>query len=325
MKYRDWKGCRHTNWNSSASLLMVVIVVLNGDRQLFADAVDGLGRGMIRTARDSSKPKCYVDRILRVISRYDTKPHAILLCLGHDFRRACAKTRLLTKGSFLYGAPGGIGIEFSDCCCRLRRGLPQILLEEEVVLVDDKGHHSRVAVLRRIGNDGESSSHLLIDKVDLCASRRPAGLPFQHPEVVAMEWGVRIGLCAVSFGSCECGQRAEWALGLTFGRLPVQAVMLSRIADELQGVLFCGCAIMKLREVRDLSVCHRLTNIDDCQLIPANAAIQNLLFSSGSVEEPLCAIVLLQRDGEGEIVSTHNQDLGTVTHPAPPVHHLVSC
>src|SRR5215472_3963026 len=161
----------------------------------------------------------------------------------------CARARnrdFWTKGSFLHGTPGGIGIEFSHCRCRLRRGLPQILLEEEAVLVDDKGHHSRVAVLRRIGNDGESSNHLPIDKVDLCATRRPAALPFHHAEVVAMEWGVRIGLCAVSFGGCECGQWAEWALGLTFGRLPVQAVVLSRITDELHGILFRCCAIVKL-------------------------------------------------------------------------------
>ena len=46
--------------------------------------------------------------------------------------------------------------------------------------------------------------------------------------------------------------------------------------------------------------------------VPADTAIQDLLLSRSCVEEPLSISVALQRDGESEIVSAHQEDLCAV-------------
>ena len=90
--------------------------------------------------------------------------------------------------------PTGIGIELRHCSRRLCRGLPQILLEQHAILVDHEGHHARVAVLRRIGDEGESACHLPVDHIVLRAARRLIALSLQHAEVVAVERRVPLGL-----------------------------------------------------------------------------------------------------------------------------------
>src|SRR5260370_3918783 len=90
--------------------------------------------------------------------------------------------------SLLYRAPACIGIELAHCCCGFSCRRPQVLLEQHAILVDDEGHYSRIAVLRRISHEGKSTNHLPIHDVILRAARRVNALPGQHVEEVAMEW-----------------------------------------------------------------------------------------------------------------------------------------
>src|SRR5690349_12060637 len=105
-------------------------------------------------------------------------------------------------------------------------------------------------------------------------------------EVIAVEGHVPAGFYGVPFGSCECCQRPERALRLAFRRLPIQSVVLPRITDELQSVLFRLCAIVKLGVVIHLGCRDCSANLNNRQFIAADTAVQNLVPSSDRVEKP---------------------------------------
>src|SRR5277367_2390378 len=85
--------------------------------------------------------------------------------------------------SFLHYAPTGIWIEFGHGRGGLCGGLTQVFLEQHAILVHDEGHHSRIAVFCRIGDDGKSTYHLPIDHIILGTTWRLTALPGQHTEV----------------------------------------------------------------------------------------------------------------------------------------------
>src|SRR5271166_2641065 len=117
----------------------------------------------------------------------------------------------------LYDAPPGIGIELARCGRRFCCGLAQVLLQQHAILVDHERHYAGVAVLRRVGDQAESARHLPIDQVLLRAARRFIALAIQHAEVIAVEWGVPLGLCGISFSSCERCQRPSGLAGFPSG------------------------------------------------------------------------------------------------------------
>src|SRR5882672_1749037 len=206
--------------------------------------------------------------------------------------------------SFLYLTPTGIGIELAHCGCGLSCSRSQVLLEQHTILVDDECHYSRIAVFRRIGDEGESTNYFPIHDIILRAAWSVTALPSKHVEEVTMEWRMRVRFCAVPFGGGERRQRPVRALGLAFRRLPVQTILLSCIADELQSKLPLASAVVGPRKVLGLCVGHCTTHFDYCQFIPANTACQNLFLSRCRVKEPLPAITLLQRDWKGKIISS---------------------
>src|SRR5215469_18710504 len=109
--------------------------------------------------------------------------------------------------------------------------------------------------------------------------------------------------------------------------LPLTAntpVVLSRITDELQGILFPGSAVVKLRVVFSLSLRHCSADFDNRQFIAADPAVQDFFSSSNRIERPPSISVLFQRDGESEIVGPHKKNLAAIRHPAPAVHRLIT-
>src|SRR5580658_1845074 len=241
---------------------------------------------------------------------------------GFPARRAQGSVCLALLFS-LYLAPTITRIELGHCCRCLCCGLPQILLEQHTILVNDECHHSRIAVFRGIGYEGESAGHLAIDDIVLRAALRVTTLPLQHTEVVAIERRARFRLYTVPLIGCKRRQRSERALRLAFWRFPVQTVLLTAVTDEFQRVLFRASIVVSLREVLGLSVGHRSTNVDDCQFVPANSARQNLILPCTSIKEPLPGRVFLQRNREWKIVSTDYQNLRSIGHLAPAVHHSI--
>src|SRR5205085_10265901 len=90
--------------------------------------------------------------------------------------RAAAARELSTDFLFIGGAPGGI---FVECCHRIgeRRSVcAEILLIDNILRRDDKGHDARRPILRRVSDDGKSAGRLAIRRM----SR-------QHFEVVTVE------------------------------------------------------------------------------------------------------------------------------------------
>lgn len=92
-------------------------------------------------------------------------------------------------------------------------------------------------------------------------------------EEITVERRVGVRVCAVPFGGRERHERPQRAFRLTFRRFPVQAVLLTGIANKLQSILFGGCTIVRLREVLGLSGSRGFTNVDDCQFVPADTTI----------------------------------------------------
>ena len=64
---------------------------------------------------------------------------------------------------------------------------PRSFWKHDAVLVDQKGHDSRVAILRRIGDKSKPARHVSIDEVVLGAARRVRALRLQRVEEIAVE------------------------------------------------------------------------------------------------------------------------------------------
>jgi hypothetical protein len=108
--------------------------------------------------------------------------------------------------------------------------------------------------------------------------------------VIAIKWLMLFGLNLISLGSGIGDQRSERAAGRALGGIPIQAVLLAGIADELLRVLFN--VTMLLSEVLGLSVGQCSTDNDGSDFIAADAAPQNLFFSGRTVEVPLTRSIL---------------------------------
>ena len=139
-----------------------------------------------------------------------------------------------------------------------------------------------------------------------------------------MESCVRVRLYAITFVGGKCRHRSQRTSGLALWRLPIQTVLLPRVADELHSVLLRAAAIMALGKILGLSVGQRATDLDDRQLVSTNTAGQNLILTRCRVEEPLPARIFFQRDWKRKIVGSYEQDLGTIHHFAPAMHDRIA-
>ncbi len=219
-------------------------------------------------------------------------------------------------------APGLIRIERAHRGCRLSRGLAQVLLKQDSILVDDESHDSRIGVISRISNKCKSPHHLSIGDVVFCAARSIAGLLRENAEKIAMERHVRILLYGISVCGCEGCQRPQRALGLSCGRDPVQAVLFSRITDEFLRE-FLRCAISRLRHVLVLRIHQRHADVHDSEFITPDSTPQNLFFAGSCVKKPLASGSLPQRNRKWKIIGSDQQDLRPVGHLPPAMHHAI--
>src|SRR5271165_3220829 len=150
----------------------------------------------------------------------------------HDFACMCCVSSPLLLNSL----PCFIGVEFCHRASDLVGGLAQVLLIHNAILVDDEGHDTGIVVLRGISDHGKATSHLAVDDVVLRGPFRISALSIEHVEVVTVErlMGIRFDL--QSFGGCVGHQRSKRTLGLPIRRRPIQAILLTFVADELLGV-----------------------------------------------------------------------------------------
>jgi hypothetical protein len=134
----------------------------------------------------------------------------------------------------------------------------------------DEGHHSRIAILRRIRDESESADHFSIDHVVLRAAGSVTTLLLHNTKVVLVESCVWVRLYGITFVGSKCRHRLKRTSGLALWRLPIQPVLFARVADELHSVLLRAAAIMTLGEILGLSVGQGATDVDDRQLVRAS-------------------------------------------------------
>ena len=126
---------------------------------------------------------------------------------------------------------------------------------------------------------------------------------------------------------CEsfCGgigyQGTKRAPGLSFGRFPVESVLLSFVADELLCVLLY--AVVMLSHVFGLGISHRIHHVDRCEFVVSNAPRQNLLLTGHRIEVPLPSAVLFERNWEWVVVRPHHENLAAIGLFAPAIHGLI--
>ncbi len=196
----------------------------------------------------------------------------------------------------MQSGPGVVWIEFGQRLCDIGSILAKILFVDHPILIDDERLDTRISVLRRVRNIGESTGHLSIDGIRLRTAFGCGTLHFQLPEVIAIEGLRRVRLDSKSLFGGECHQRSQRAGRRTLRRLPVQTVLLASIADEFLRVLLH--AAMLLSEVLGLGVRQCFAYVDGHDLVAADATGDDLFFPRRRVEVPLARRELLQRNGK---------------------------
>src|SRR5271157_2064120 len=241
--------------------------------------------------------------------------------LGLHSRSQSLALALVLAPDWLPGLVGVVGLHLFGEVGGLRS---QVFLVHGPVLSNDEGHHSGVAVLRRIGNEGEAASHFPIHDVALGAAFCVSALRGKHAVVVAVERLRSIVLAAVTLSGGISHQRADGALGLAFSSLPIESVLLAGVTGEFLGVLLHRVAIVGLAEVLVLRVSKSITHTNGRQLVLANAAEEDLLHASFGVEVPGAGGVLLQRNGERPVFGAKDQGLVSVDLFGPAIHLLIA-
>src|SRR6516164_5433276 len=123
-------------------------------------------------------------------------------------------------------------------------------------------------------------------------------------EVIAIE-GVTLALL-VSFGLSIRNQRACRAIRLALGYLPVETILLSGLAPEPLCIDSGRIVVVSCRRIVHLRLTKRLGDLDGCEFVGPNAAIEQLLHSFGGVESPR-SVVPHDRDRERPLILADQQ------------------
>src|SRR6266568_1739026 len=98
-----------------------------------------------------------------------------------------AQRIMATRAFSLCLVPGGIRVIGGHRLCKLCCVGTKVLFVNRSRFVDNKSHHTRGAVLDRVGDEGESCAHLPIDDIVLGAARRMSPLASEDPKHIPIE------------------------------------------------------------------------------------------------------------------------------------------
>ena len=165
----------------------------------------------------------------------------------------------------------------------LERLRAEVLLPDDSVVADEERLHAGLLVVRRRRDEGEATDHRALDDEVELAERRRRALPLQDLEVVAV---VRLVLVPVALrdraGDLLAHRSAPGAVRV----LPGETVLLSRGADDLLRVLVHARAVAALRGVLVLRLDEAPADLDGVELVPADAAEEDLPPACDGVETP---------------------------------------
>src|ERR1700688_1056301 len=150
---------------------------------------------------------------------------------GSSNSRNGCKMQLPSHHSFRL-VPSGIRVIDSHRLCQLCRVRTEVLFVDGSGLVDNKSHHTRGAILNRIGDEGESCAHLPIDNILLGSARCMSSLASENPKHVSIERNTLANLVGWEILPRVSDEWVDRAIGLIVGALPVQTIVPAFIANQ---------------------------------------------------------------------------------------------
>src|ERR1017187_8009173 len=89
-------------------------------------------------------------------------------------------------------SPGVVRVISGDGLGDFRGLESEVLLIDLALLIDDEGHHTRVAPFGRPGDEGKSGNHAVVDDAIILAARCVFSLACQDFEIVAVIRGLLV-------------------------------------------------------------------------------------------------------------------------------------
>src|SRR6266705_5657587 len=139
---------------------------------------------------------------------------------------------MATRAFSLCLVPGGIRVIGGHRLCKVCCVGTKVLFVNGSGLVDNKSHHTRGAVLDRVGNEGESCAHLPIDDIVLGAARRMSSLASEDPEHIPIERNMLANLVRWEILARVSDERVDRTVELIVSTVPVQTIVLAFFADQ---------------------------------------------------------------------------------------------
>src|SRR6266481_423629 len=217
--------------------------------------------------------------------------------------------------------PGGIRVIGGHRLCKLCCIGTEVLLVNGSRCVDDESHHSRGAVLDRVGDEGESTAHLPINDIVLGATRCVSPLAGEDPEHIPIERNMLANLVRWEILARVSDERVDRAIELIASTVPVQTIVSAFIADQFLGELLRqvtrrACKILLLR------IDQIAARIHGGKFISAYAPEYDLVFTRGRVEIPR-TVILHQGNRKRPVFGSDYQGHSSVGLCHEPMHLLV--
>src|SRR5713226_6612208 len=198
--------------------------------------------------------------------------------------------RILATSAFsLHLVPGGIRVIGGHRLCKLCCVGTQVLFVNGARIVDNKSHHTRGAVLHRVGDEGKSRGHLAIDDVVLGSARCMLPSACEDAEHIPIEWNMLANLIRWEILARVSDERIDRASELIASTMPVQTVVPAFIADQFLGELL-GLVNWRARKILFLRVDQIAAGVHGGNFISADAPKNDLVFARGRVEIPRTVI-----------------------------------
>src|SRR5438445_10070242 len=217
--------------------------------------------------------------------------------------------------------PGGIRVIRGHRLSKLCGVGTKILFINRSRSVDNESHHTRGAVLGRIGHKGESSAHFPIDDVILGSARCMRSLPREDPEKITVERNLVAHFVLGAFPVRISDERVDRAVRFIVGTVPVQTIMPAPIADEPLRKLLWD-VMRRTREILLLCLDELAARVHGGKFILADAPEYDLVLACGRIEIPR-AVVVRQGNRKRPVFGSHNQGYLSIRLGHEPMHLLI--
>src|SRR5215472_9518266 len=111
---------------------------------------------------------------------------------------------------------------------------------------------------------------------------------------------------AIALSCCLCNEWPNRTGRLSLFRVPVQSIVLAFVAEQFLRILFNSLVIPRFARVLFLGIHEGVKRIDGVKLVAADSAVEDILFTSGCVDQP-DAILFYERNRKWLVVSSDVQ------------------